>query len=104
AGLSDSSEVVFARNLDLPDRTHYFSVRFSDLASSKRGKNAVTRTVGPIYFIVDRAAPSLDISTPGSDSLHADDFTLGGTASDASGLSPSGLPGDDIVLVLPIGE
>ncbi|GAB6089046.1 beta strand repeat-containing protein [Spirochaeta dissipatitropha] len=90
---ANSRNVSFTHNLDaLDEGIHSFSIRFSDLASEKIQKDgaldvaAVTQEIGPIWFAIDFAPPTIEINNPGSGAARNSDFTISGIAVDANGL------------------
>ncbi|HTZ53089.1 MAG TPA: Ig-like domain-containing protein [Spirochaetia bacterium] len=81
------TSVGFEQSLNaLSEGVNYFSVRAYDLASTKAGRPAVLKTLGPVYFAIDRNPPSLAVTAPAAGGLHNADFALSGTAGDANGL------------------
>ena len=80
--------VSFSHNVDsLGQGVHSFQLEVSDDASVKSGKPAATKTVGPVYFVIDTAPPSISIDSPGAGTFQREAFTLSGTADDGNGLA-----------------
>ncbi len=67
---------------------HRFELRYDDDPSAKFGTAppAANGTVGPIYFAVDTAPPTLAVTSPGPGTFQRTAFALTGTAQDANGL------------------
>ncbi len=84
---ANGKSVSFEQSLSsTPQDVMKFYLRASDLAANKAGKPAVSKTIGPVYFAIDKFAPALAV-TQSSGSLQRVNFTLSGTASDANGLT-----------------
>ncbi|MFW6362404.1 MAG: Ig-like domain-containing protein, partial [Spirochaeta sp.] len=85
---SSGQRVSFSHNVaELGDGEHFFYLQFSDDAAVKPGEAAaVETTVGPIYFLIDTAAPAISITEPSSGEMFSSGFSIKGTASDANGL------------------
>ena len=78
---TDSTNVNFEHNLSaLAEGVHYFSLQAAD-------ENATLATFGPVYFTIDRFAPSLAVTSPAASSSHNSAFSITGTASDTNGLA-----------------
>jgi large repetitive protein len=78
---TDSTTVNFEHDLSaLAEGEHYYSVQVDDV-------NGKRTTAGPVYFIVDKYAPSVATTSPAASSSHNAPFVLAGTASDANGLA-----------------
>ncbi|TVQ97967.1 MAG: hypothetical protein EA403_14590, partial [Spirochaetaceae bacterium] len=81
--------VSFTHDVDhLGEGVHSFELRFSDDPSAKLGTSppVATTTVGPIYFVIDLAPPTVAVTSPGTGTFQGTSFTLTGTASDPNGL------------------
>lgn len=88
---SNAVSINASHNLSLPstisEGTHSFELKVTDLASAKNGKPAVTYTLPPVYFMVDRNFPVVTETSLGSGQIFKSAaFQLSGSVSDTNQL------------------
>ena len=80
--------VSFSHNVDsLGQGVHRFELEFSDDPGFKEGKPKATSSIGPVYFVIDTAPPTIATTSPGAGTYQSGTFALSGTASDVNGLA-----------------